>query len=577
VRLRRRLRLYFGLTVLFSLLVLAAAGLIGSRGLLRSAEQERLGRALLTLESELGHEREYVASALRQLSTSPELGGLLLNLSAAAPPAAETFPLAGRFSEKVGLSYLELLDSGGRVLSSAQWPARCGYQAQEEAALAASCPGKAVFHWMRVGEETVLAVVGALPVGRGAGRVIVVGGRPVDRSYLVRLQRLVGGLLVVVGRDRSPWLFTDGRTPAPEEDSLSCVEGEWTAESATVILDGQEYACRSLRLEGCKGETSRILVGQSREAARRLGRRAAWTFGGVGLLGLLAAMVLAGILARGITGPIERLAGAARRVAEGDRTAKVGGGGSDEIGSLIRSFDRMVEELRSGEDRLRAAERVAAWREMARRLAHEIKNPLSPIQLSVESMRKARERGLQDFDEIFQEGTGAVIAEVARLREIIDAFSRFARMPSPQLSRQDLNEIVHSALSVYSAPPEGITVAASLAPGPLFVNADPAQLKQALLNLLKNAVEAVSGGGAVRVSTNLAGTEAFVRVEDDGPGLSEEARQKLFTPYFTTKAEGTGLGLVIVHRIVTEHAGRIEATGGPGGGATFTVWLPLAG
>jgi signal transduction histidine kinase len=163
------------------------------------------------------------------------------------------------------------------------------------------------------------------------------------------------------------------------------------------------------------------------------------------------------------------------------------------------------------------------------------------------------------------------LAEVQRLKHIVGEFSQFARMPAPRLAPSDVNAVVEAALALYSG-----VVERALAPELPAVQADRDQLTQVLLNLLENAREAVAGGGRVTLTTRVAGSRVEIEVADTGIGLSEEARAKIFTPYFTTKANGTGLGLAIVQRIVTDHGGEIRVGGAPGQGAVFTVSLPIA-
>jgi nitrogen fixation/metabolism regulation signal transduction histidine kinase len=276
-----------------------------------------------------------------------------------------------------------------------------------------------------------------------------------------------------------------------------------------------------------------------------------------------------------ITGPVERLRAAAARVAGGDLAARVEGPAGGELGELVAAFNAMTGDLERGRARLASAERVAAWREVARRLAHEIKNPLTPIAMSVQTLRDAGDR--PDRDEIVEESTRAIGEEVRRLKRIVDEFGRFARLPAPEPRPTDLAGLVQAVLALWPSPPPGVTIERRLEPGLPPVQADRDQLTQVLLNLVTNAVEAMPGGGLLRVSARRAGGEVALEVSDTGGGFDPADVDRLFQPYQTTKAGGTGLGLAIAERIVQEHGGRIEAQGRPGAGATFTVFLPLSG
>jgi nitrogen fixation/metabolism regulation signal transduction histidine kinase len=288
-----------------------------------------------------------------------------------------------------------------------------------------------------------------------------------------------------------------------------------------------------------------------------------------------AAALLGGALARRITRPLEAMRAAAARVAAGELSARVEARAGGEVGELVAAFNRMTEDLAATTARAAAAERVAAWREVARRLAHEVKNPLTPVAMSVETLREAWERRSPAFGEIFDEATRAIGEEVRRLSRIVDEFGRFARLPAPAPRAVAPGDLVASAAALY--PDVGpVRVERSVAPALPTVQVDPDQLGQVLHNLVKNAVEAVGAAGTVRLSARVDRDELELAVSDDGPGLSPEQQARAFEPYFTTKPGGTGLGLAISERIVREHGGRIEVRSTPGAGATFAVRLPVA-
>jgi nitrogen fixation/metabolism regulation signal transduction histidine kinase len=239
----------------------------------------------------------------------------------------------------------------------------------------------------------------------------------------------------------------------------------------------------------------------------------------------------------------------------------------------------MTEELRTSRERLLQAERVAAWREMARRLAHELKNPLFPIQLSIETLRRTLEQATsptpQDFQALFMESSDTILDELASLRKIIDEFSQFARMPQPDPRPTDLNAVVQRALDLYRPRTEGVAFEVSLARGLPTVPADGELLGRALGNLVSNALDAMPKGGTLSVRTGETAGAVTVEVEDTGPGLTEDQRTRLFTPYFTTKKDGTGLGLAIVQGIVSDHGGRVQVQSEAGRGTRFTLILPV--
>jgi len=297
-------------------------------------------------------------------------------------------------------------------------------------------------------------------------------------------------------------------------------------------------------------------------------------------LGALIGVVLIGLLvARRTARDLDQLVAGSLAAARGDLDHRVPVRSEDEVGAVAAAFNFMMEDLRSSKERLVIAERIAAWQEIARRLAHEIKNPLTPIQMAMDTLRKTWKKQHPSFGEILEESTTTVMEEADRLKHIVSEFSAFARMPKPEFQRLDLNELVRSALALYQggAAPIDITLFAPLPQ----IDADKNQLNQVVLNLVENARDAIGQrpDGRIAVSTRLgeAGDRALLIVEDNGPGIPGDLKDKVFAPYFTTKHAkgGTGLGLAIVHRIVSDHGGRIAVADTPGGGARFAIELPL--
>ncbi len=278
---------------------------------------------------------------------------------------------------------------------------------------------------------------------------------------------------------------------------------------------------------------------------------------------------------------------AAERVAQGERGVRVSLGGDDaDAQRLAVAFNRMTDALAVAEKRSRRAERLAAWRDIARQMAHEIKNPLTPIRLAVESLRKARVRDPQLFEELFEEETAIVLEEVERLRRLLDAFSQFARMPRPRPEPVDVGELLRHVTDLHRA--STAVVRCELEADLPTLRADRDQLTQVLINLVGNAVFAVDervardpalGAAWVRVAAEYPGERTLkLTVEDNGGGIDESVMARLYEPYVTTRQGrgGTGLGLAIAYRIVTEHQGTMVVETGSTG-TRFILELPLAG
>jgi nitrogen fixation/metabolism regulation signal transduction histidine kinase len=265
----------------------------------------------------------------------------------------------------------------------------------------------------------------------------------------------------------------------------------------------------------------------------------------------------------------------AREVAGGEpKPVKPGGG--RELVEFAEAFNRAIADLVQLRRRLAVTERIAARREIARRVAHEIKNPLAPIRAAVETLRRLRARGDAAFDEYFDEATRTVLDEVLRISNIVSEFTRFARLPPPQPQPMDLAEVARSVVGLHAA---GGTPVVLEGEQRVELVADRDQMVQVLTNLVQNALDAVRGAPGGRVTVELARADGRARlsVRDNGPGFAPEVRKRLFEPYLTTKAEGTGLGLAIVQRIVVEHGGDITAEHPPEGGADLVVDLPVGG
>jgi nitrogen fixation/metabolism regulation signal transduction histidine kinase len=265
---------------------------------------------------------------------------------------------------------------------------------------------------------------------------------------------------------------------------------------------------------------------------------------------------------------------AAARVAGGDLTARIGlraGGRADQT---FQTFDRMTAELQEMRNRLADAERVAAWQDMARRIAHEIKNPLSPIQIAIETLRKAHQKRLPEFDEIFEESTRAILEEVRRMEHIVREFSEFARLPRAKPGALELGALIDDTLALYQ--PEDVPVEVVHGAASIALHADREQLTQVLVNLLQNAADAARSAAApqVTVRTEILPGAALVHIDDNGPGIPEAERERVFEPYYTTKDHGTGLGLAIVRRIAFDHEGSVQVSASPLGGARFSLRLP---
>jgi signal transduction histidine kinase len=465
------------------------------------------------------------------------------------------------FMRGLDLDVLTVTGPGDEVLAAPHLGrAALGDTDSAPSQLAHDLPGRAFFSRDKVmgssSLETVLVVEAAGTARDGGQRVAVVVGRTVTSRVLdtVRLTgrvdaRIVDAAGAVVIPSARPW--TQVAASPPVRVALAGRDG---APAAWIEIGLADAGLDRLLLQVTV--VSLVLAGAA-----------------------LAVTVLVGVLvARRMTRDLDRLVIGAHAAARGDLEHRVPVSPTDEVGQVASAFNLMMEDLRSANDKLVIAERIAAWQEIARRLAHEIKNPLTPIQMAMDTMRKAWRKQHPSFGEIVEESTQSVLEEVERLKRIVSEFSDFARLPRADVAPCDLSEVVAGALALYQgAAPIEHRLAPDLPP----IEADKGQLSQVLLNLVENARDAIAGkaDGRIVVSTRRGdgGDRVEIAVEDNGPGIAGDRKDKVFAPYYTTKLGkgGTGLGLAIVHRIVSDHGGRVTVTDASGGGARFVVELPL--
>jgi nitrogen fixation/metabolism regulation signal transduction histidine kinase len=286
-------------------------------------------------------------------------------------------------------------------------------------------------------------------------------------------------------------------------------------------------------------------------------------------LGVVAAWVARRIAAT-VSRPVASLGAGMERVAEGADGVHVEPGGTNEMERLIATFNAMSAELSRSRRELSRAERVAAWREMAQRVAHEMKNALTPVAFSAHRLRKLSGAVSPEERSRFEASLQTLAEELEGLQRLAGSFSELARLPAPELAPVDLREVVGTVASDGEAPP----ITWSPPPSPVLADVDRTLLRQAVVNLVRNARESAGTSGHVWVRLDTGGSETRLHVEDDGPGWAPEAREEAFTPYFTTKPHGTGLGLSLVQRTMMQHGGTVELGHRPGGGARVTLHFP---
>jgi len=338
-----------------------------------------------------------------------------------------------------------------------------------------------------------------------------------------------------------------------------------------------EFDSRFANLTSGLNRMRRPLRGESAQIAQRLaddGDNARQVAMMVGALGLLVSAFAVAFMWRTLR-PLRVLRARARQIAGGDYARRTGVRSRDEIGDLARELDVMADAVEEREHRLVRSERLATVGKMAAQVTHEVRNPLASIGLYAELLG----------DEIAEAPearrlVASISSEVDRLTEITETYLRFARLPQPKLEREDLGALVASVAEFARAEltQSRIALDLELPSAPVEVAADENQVRQALLNLIRNAREAMADGGRLRIAVGGSGPDgaAVISVTDSGPGIAPENLPKIFDPFFSTKTKGTGLGLALVQQIAVEHGGRAEVESDPvgGKGTTFRLILP---
>lgn len=315
-----------------------------------------------------------------------------------------------------------------------------------------------------------------------------------------------------------------------------------------------------------------------------------YVFGALVFLVIVFAFLIGAVVSRRVTRRVTVLAEASRRVGAGDFTVTVPTGANDEVTELTQAFNDMVRDLRESRTRIEYLQRIGAWQDFARRLAHEIKNPLTPIQLAVQEMDETYDGDDREYRHKLEHARAIIEEEVATLRRLVSEFSSFAKLPRADLSDADLADLMHAIEDSVPAiledigrdGPANVDVRVQSATKPMRVRMDSMMLRRGIDNIVRNAVQAVhaakpTGGGHVLVRAYSVDECAFVEVRDNGPGIAQENWDRVFDPYYTTKSEGTGLGLAIVKKVVLEHGGEVTLDAAPEGGARFTIELPMVG
>lgn len=562
-----RTKVFLSITATVVLAVWIVAAVVSAL-VTRSFERndaQRTAALVAQFQREFDRRGAEVARRVEAVAASDDVQRLAANLGNQADSSGH-YAEAQILAQEQSLEFLELVKPDGTIISSAEWPARFGYKEDWLAQPLDWNTQGAFLKKEDLADGSALGLIAVRGVKAGDGTLYVAGGRRLDQEFLASLPA-TDGVRLDLYRNFEPLAHAD-----PLVEDVRRQPREITRVDA-------EYSTTAIPLRGRDQQLLAILLIQtSRAELVSLKKYIQGTAVAVGGAGVLLGLVLSFWTASRVTRPLRNLASSVREVALGKWDTRATVSSSDEVGQLARDFNAMTEQLIAQRDRMIQAERVAAWRELARRLAHELKNPLFPLQITIENLQRAREASPEQFDEVFRESTSTLLAELGHLKTIIGRFSDFAKMPAPHLECVDVNQLARDVLQLFEAQLRApgqprVEAKLQLDADPGRVQADPEQLRRALSNLVLNALDAMPQGGALLLRTVRDNGKVALEVSDTGGGLTPEECDRLFTPYYTTKQHGTGLGLAIVQSVVSDHKGTITVRSQPGQGTTFRIEL----
>ena len=582
----------FLVTVLASVSLVAYGVSFYTQRSFEAMDSQRSEALVAQFNKEFAQRGEVVVQQVENITNADVTVRMALDLARPSADASLYVHDANGAAQEHGLNFVEFVNTDGTLISSAQYPARVGYK-NDWVNNVKDWRGSSAFlkkEELPDGVELSLTAVRTQSVGDR--NLYVIGGRRLDQNFLASLV-LPSGMRALLYRNLEanfvPTALADASGPVPQADLLQPlieqVQKQSTPQTLIRTIDwtsdpASSETFHAMPLTGRNGEVLGVLLlGSSRKELVTLRREIVKTAALVALAALLIGLLLSWWVSRRITRPVEELANGARDVASGRWDTHIDVRGSDEVGQLAAAFNDMTRTLASQKEKLVQTERVAAWRELARRLAHELRNPLFPLQITVENLQRARQLGPKQFQEVFSEATATLKAELANLNSIVGRFSDFSKMPAPQFTRVNVNEVLRNAVRLFE--PQFTAVGKPSIATEFFlseslpeIDADSDLLHRAFQNLVLNALDAMPAGGTITFKSSDAGESLRIEVADTGKGLTPEECSRLFTPYYTTKQLGTGLGLAIVQSVVSDHHGSISVSSEEGRGAAFRIDLP---
>jgi two-component system nitrogen regulation sensor histidine kinase NtrY len=615
---RTKLGLAFTLAVIVAVVAVAWVISASTRRAFERLENQRTSAVVGQFQREFGERSEEVARRITLIAGTGPVIDVALEDGNARSDYSRHIRRAREIAANHRLEFLELLASDATIISSAQWPARLGYKEEYLTRPAEWSKRNAFLRREELPEGSALALEALRRAHGGLRPVYVLGGIRLDQDFLasfalppgMRIMLYAGSGTVfspqaLIGAEGT-MTFPLGQNPQKLAPLVATVQGQHRELSQTISW-GQPADVETFRALPLMGSNHNVmgvlLIGSSRQELAILERRIRLVALQVAAGGILLGLLLSFWATAHISRPAQRLTAAATQLAEGHWDARVDTGSKDELGQVAAAFNRMGHELIEQRERLVLSERVAATRELASRLAQELKVPLFPFQITLESLLRAHENGSacaarmpalendrdslstgrSQFDEVFRESTATLLAELSNLKALIGRVGDFAKMPAPHFQPVNLNEVVESAVKLFEAQfasPDLPPISATLELDRHLdqIQADPDLLHRAVQNLVISAMGAMPSGGKLVVRTErLDGSMHSVRLEvaDSGMDSARSEPERLSAPRTATRPCGTALALAIVQSVVSDHNGRITVENEPGKGRVLRIDLPV--
>ena len=588
---RTKLFLAFLITVLGSVSVVAYAVTRYTRAVSEEGDAQRTEAIVAQFQKEFDQRGEQIVQQVKNIADADMTMKVAIDLATRSMDQSIFRQEANGAAQDHNLDFVEFVSWDGTLISSVQYPSRIGHKNDWVTTAKDWNTSRAFLKKEELpdGVALSLAAVRALSGGNDKN-LYIIGGRRLDQTFLSSLV-LPSGMRALLYRNLEPAFAptalsdTNGAIDQPEklQPIIDQVRQQPQPLVSTVNWTSDAVSAETFHAMPLLGRNNELLgvllVGSSHKELVLLTQRIVTVAAVVAAAAVLIGLFISWWVSARITRPVEELAEGAREVAAGRWDTRIDVRSTDEVGQLGIAFNDMTRTLAIQRDRLLQTERVAAWRELARRLAHELRNPLFPLQITVENLQRARQLDAKQFLEVFNESTATLKAELANLNSIVGRFSDFSKMPAPQFARVDVNEALRNIIRLFE-PQFNIVGKPTVTPEYFLteplpeIDADAVLLHRAFQNLVLNALDAMPSGGTLTLRTSEHGGNVRIEVADTGIGLSAEDCARLFTPYYTTKHQGTGLGLAIVQSVISDHSGTISVSSEEGRGTTFRIELP---